>query len=149
MKPKRNYSKFSDKNPMDTVFEIPRPDEKKLLARSIAFYKDPTDSVLKRRIAKIYRNGKEICVVVGHPLFVEAKKEEKERIRLEKKQATFDAKKQKQKKEQTAILAKLQAVKTTTELPVQPTVISEPKDLKMQEESQQKRRFRYKLHSKR
>ncbi|KAL8148766.1 hypothetical protein AgCh_005941 [Apium graveolens] len=149
MKAKRNYSKFSDKNPMDTVFETPRPDEKKLLARSIAFYKDPTDTVIKRRIAKIYRNSKEICVVVGHPLLVEAKKEEKERIKLEKKQAALDAKKQNQKKEQAAILDKLQAVKTTTELPVQPTVITEPKDLKMQEESQKKRRFRYKLHSKR
>ena len=85
LKPKRNFSKFSDKNPMDLVYETPRPDEKKLLARSIAFYKDPADSALKRRLAKIYRNGKKICVVAGHPIFVEAKKEEKERIRQEKK----------------------------------------------------------------
>ena len=104
MKPKRNYSKFSDKNPMKIVYETPRPDEKKLLARSIAFFKDPIDSVLKRRIAKIYRNGKEICVVAGHPQFVEAKKGEKERIRQEKKQATLDAKKLKQKKEQAATI---------------------------------------------
>ena len=60
-------------------------------------------------------------------MFVEAKKEEKERIRQEKKQAALDAKKLKQKKKQAAILAKLQAVKTTTEIPAQPTVITEPK----------------------
>ena len=133
MKPKRNYSKLSDKNPMDTVYETPRPDEKKLLARSIIFLKDPTDSVLKRRISKIYRNGKEIRVVGGHPQYVEAKKEEKERIRKEKKQATLDAKKLKQKKEQAAILAKLQAVKTTTEISAQLSVIAEPQDQKMQQ----------------
>ncbi|KAL8124771.1 hypothetical protein AgCh_012428 [Apium graveolens] len=56
LKPKRNYPKTSDKNPLDLMFETPKPDEKKLLARSIAFFKDPADSVLKRRIAKIYRN---------------------------------------------------------------------------------------------
>ncbi|KAL8126804.1 hypothetical protein AgCh_013918 [Apium graveolens] len=78
---------------MDIMYETPRPDEKKLLARSIVFYKDPVDSALNRRLTKIYRNGKEICVVVGHPMFVEAKKEEKERIRKEKKQAALDAKK--------------------------------------------------------
>ncbi|KAL8099250.1 hypothetical protein AgCh_031785 [Apium graveolens] len=98
MKPKINYSKFSDKNPVDIVYETPRPDEKKLLARSIEFYKDPADSTLKRRLAKFYRNGKEIGVVDGHPMFVEAKKEEKERIRQEKKQTVLDAKKLKQKK---------------------------------------------------
>ena len=46
-------------------------------------------------------------------------------------------------------MAKLQAVKTTTKIPVQPTIIAEPKDQKVQEEPQQKRKFRYKLHSKR
>ncbi|WP_210199749.1 hypothetical protein, partial [Methylobacterium radiotolerans] len=48
-----NYSKSSLKNPLDTVYETPKPDEKKLLSRSIAFYKDPADSALKRRIAKV------------------------------------------------------------------------------------------------
>ncbi|KAL8104380.1 hypothetical protein AgCh_028549 [Apium graveolens] len=43
LKPKRNYPKSSDKNPLDLMFATPRPDEKKLLARSIAFFKDPTD----------------------------------------------------------------------------------------------------------
>ncbi|MDV3191318.1 MAG: hypothetical protein Q8832_02690 [Candidatus Phytoplasma australasiaticum] len=104
------------------------------MARSIIFFKDPTDSALKRRIAKIYRNGKEICVVAGHPQFVEAKKEEKERIRQEKKQTALDAKKLKQKKEQAANLDKLQAVKTTTEIYVQPSVIAEPQDQKVQDE---------------
>ena len=53
LKPKRNCSKLLDKNPMDLMFETPRPDEKKLFARSIAFYKDPSDSAQKKRIAKI------------------------------------------------------------------------------------------------
>ena len=53
------------------------------------------------------------------------------------------------KKEQAAILAKLQAVKPTQQIPEQPSKTTESKNLKMQEESQQKRRFRYKLHSKR
>ena len=83
---------------MDIVYETPRPDEKKLLVRSIAFFKDLSDSALKRRIAKIYGNGKEICVVAGHLMFMEAKKEEKERIKKEKKQAALDAKKLIQKK---------------------------------------------------
>ncbi|KAL8113381.1 hypothetical protein AgCh_020631 [Apium graveolens] len=85
------------------------PDEKKLLSRSIAFYKDPADSASKKRIAKIFRNGKEICVVAGHPQFAQAKREEKTRLKQEKKQAALDAKKAKQKKEQIAILAKLHA----------------------------------------
>ncbi|KAL8155478.1 hypothetical protein AgCh_000751 [Apium graveolens] len=62
MKPRVNYPKLSLKNPLDTVYETPKPDEKKLLSRSIAFYKDPADSASKKRIAKIFRNGKEICV---------------------------------------------------------------------------------------
>ncbi|KAL8119380.1 hypothetical protein AgCh_016774 [Apium graveolens] len=85
LKPKRKYSKFSDKNHVDLLFETPRPDKKKLLTRSITFSKDSSDSVQKKRIANIYRNGREICVVAGHPLFVEAKKEEKQRIKQEKK----------------------------------------------------------------
>lgn len=103
---KRNYPKSSEKNHLDLVFETPRPDEKKLLARSIAFYKDPSYSVLKRRIAKIYINGKEICVVDGHPRFAEAKKEENERVKQEKKQDAIDAKKLKLKKKQETIVAK-------------------------------------------
>ena len=41
-------------------------------------------------------------MVAGHHQFVEAKKEGKERIRQEKKQATLDAKKLKQKKKQAS-----------------------------------------------
>jgi len=95
LKPRVNYSKSSLKNPLDTVYETPKPDEKKLLSRSIAFYKDPADSALKRRIAKVFRNGKEICVVAGHPQFAQAKREEKARLKQEKKQAALDAKKSK------------------------------------------------------
>ncbi|KAL8147819.1 hypothetical protein AgCh_005219 [Apium graveolens] len=52
--PKRNYPKNSEKNPLDLTYETLKPDEKKLLGRSIAFFKDPRDSVLKKRIAKIH-----------------------------------------------------------------------------------------------
>ncbi|KAL8155044.1 hypothetical protein AgCh_000432 [Apium graveolens] len=79
--PKKNYPKNSDKNPLDLSYETPRPDGKKLLARSIALSKDPRDTVSKNRIAKIYRNGKLICVVAGHPHFAEAKKEESLRLK--------------------------------------------------------------------
>lgn len=147
-KPKRNYPKSSDKNPLDLIFETPRLDEKKLLARSIASFKDPTDSVLKRRIAKIYRNGKEICVVAGNPQFAEAKKEEKERIKQEKKQANLDAKKLEQKKKQDAI-AKLQAVKTATEISEKQPVTAEARDQKMLNEPQQTMKPRYKQRIKR
>ncbi|KAL8094885.1 hypothetical protein AgCh_036413 [Apium graveolens] len=81
LKPRVNYSKSSLKNPLDTVYEIPKPDEKKLLSRLIAFYKEPADSASKRRIAKIFKNGKEICVVAGHPQFAQAKREEKARLK--------------------------------------------------------------------
>ncbi|KAL8100012.1 hypothetical protein AgCh_032321 [Apium graveolens] len=90
--PKRNYPMNSDKNPLDLVYETPKPDEKKVLGRSIAFFKDPTDSVLKKRIAKIYRNGKLICVVAGHPQFAEAMKEEKVRLKQQQKHSTTESK---------------------------------------------------------
>ncbi|KAL8120202.1 hypothetical protein AgCh_017375 [Apium graveolens] len=149
LKPKKNYPRSSYKNPVDLMFETPRPDEKKLLARSIAFFKDPTDLVLKRRIAKIYRNGKEICVVAGQPQFAEAKKEEKERIKQKKKHVALDAKRLKQKKKQAAILAKLQAMKTTTEISEKPPVITEAQDQKMLNEPQQTKKPRYKQRIKR
>ncbi|KAL8119783.1 hypothetical protein AgCh_017047 [Apium graveolens] len=123
------------------MFETPKPDEKKLLARSIAFFKDPTDSVQKKRIAKIYRNGKEICVVAGHPQFAAAKKEEKERTKQEKRQDALDAKKLKQKKEQAAIVSKFQAVKAATEISEKQPVVAKVQDEKMQKEPQQKRKF--------
>ncbi|KAL8148135.1 hypothetical protein AgCh_005472 [Apium graveolens] len=85
--------KNSDKNPLDLSYETPRPDEKKLLGRSIAFFKDPRDLVLKKMIAKIYTNGKLIRVVAGHPQFAEAKKEEKVRLKQQQKQAFLEAKK--------------------------------------------------------
>ncbi|KAL8148041.1 hypothetical protein AgCh_005398 [Apium graveolens] len=40
------------KNPLDLMYETPKPDKKKLLGSSITFFKDPRDSVLKKRIAK-------------------------------------------------------------------------------------------------
>ncbi|KAL8115271.1 hypothetical protein AgCh_021929 [Apium graveolens] len=106
------------------------------------------DSVQKKRIAKIYRNGKDICVVAEHSQFAEAKREEKQRIKQEKKQAALEAKKLKQKKEQAAIVAKPQAVKDATEISEKKLVVVEDQDEKPHKEPQQKRNFRYKLHSK-
>ncbi|KAL8120227.1 hypothetical protein AgCh_017390 [Apium graveolens] len=81
LQPKKNYSKSSTKNPLDLVYVTPKPDEEMLLRRSIAYHKDPRDSVLKKRIAKVYRNGKLTCVMAGHPQFAEVKKEEKVRLK--------------------------------------------------------------------
>ncbi|KAL8120650.1 hypothetical protein AgCh_017721 [Apium graveolens] len=53
LKPKNHSSKHSDKNPLDLVYATPQPDEKKLIGHSITNHKDPRDSVLKKRIAKI------------------------------------------------------------------------------------------------
>ncbi|KAL8125989.1 hypothetical protein AgCh_013326 [Apium graveolens] len=52
---------------------------------------DPRDSVLEKRVAKIYRNGKLICVVAGPPQFAEAKNEEKVRLKQQQRQAALDA----------------------------------------------------------
>ncbi|KAL8104610.1 hypothetical protein AgCh_028723 [Apium graveolens] len=112
LNPRVNYSKSSLKNPLDTVYETPNPDEKKLLSR----------------------NGKEICVVAGHPQFAQAKREEKARLKQEKKQAVLDAKKAKQKKEQIAILAKLHAVNSSQQTYAQPSEITESQDPKKQVE---------------
>ncbi|KAL8109540.1 hypothetical protein AgCh_025597 [Apium graveolens] len=80
------------------MYETPKPDEKKLLGRSIAFFKDPRDTGSKKSIVKIYRNGKLICAVAGHPQFAEAKKEEKMRLKQQQKQATLDSKNQETRK---------------------------------------------------
>ena len=82
---------------MDLVYSTPKPDEKKLLGHSIANHKDPRDSVLKKRVAKIYRHGKLIYVKVGHPQFGEAKREERLRLKSQKKQVGLEAKKQVEK----------------------------------------------------
>ncbi|KAL8089554.1 hypothetical protein AgCh_039139 [Apium graveolens] len=63
LKPRVNYSKSSLKSPLDTVYETPKPDEKKLLSRSIAFYKDPADSALKKRIAKAKQKKVQIAIL--------------------------------------------------------------------------------------
>ena len=66
-------------------------------------------------------------MVAGHPQFAQAKREEKARLKQEKKQAALDAKKTKQKKEQIAILAKLHAVNTSQQIPSQPSEAIESK----------------------
>ncbi|KAL8115285.1 hypothetical protein AgCh_021943 [Apium graveolens] len=78
----------------DLVYETPKTDVKKLFGRSIAYLKDPRDSVLKKRIAKIYRNGKWIYVVAGHPQFAEARKEEKVRLKQQQRKVALDSKNQ-------------------------------------------------------
>ncbi|KAL8148411.1 hypothetical protein AgCh_005686 [Apium graveolens] len=120
--PKRNYPKNSDKNPLDLSYETPRPDEKKLLARSIALSKDPKDTVSKNRIAKIYRN--------------EAKKQEKVRLKQQQKQAALEVKN----------LAKKPA---TTEVTLPAMTTKNLDERKKEEPKQTKRKFRYKIHAKR
>ena len=85
----------------------------------------------------------------GHPQFVEAKREEKARLKQEKKQAALDAKKVKQKKEQAVILVKLQAVKPTQQVSAQPSEIFESQDQELQNEPPQTKKPRYKQRIKR
>ena len=97
LKPKNHSSKHSTKNPLDLVYAAPQLDEKKLLGHSIPHIKDPRDSVLKKRIVKVYRHGKEICVMARHPQFPEAKREEKLRLKNQKRQVALEAKKKAEK----------------------------------------------------
>ncbi|KAL8147850.1 hypothetical protein AgCh_005247 [Apium graveolens] len=53
--------------------------------------------MLKKRIAKIYRNGKLIYVVAGHPQFAEAKKEEKVRLKQQQNENLDEGKKEEPK----------------------------------------------------
>ncbi|KAL8100673.1 hypothetical protein AgCh_032796 [Apium graveolens] len=87
---------------------------------------------------------KTIAIKVFFPQFAEAKREEKARLKQEKKQAALDAKNVKQKKEQAAILAKLQAVKPTQQVSAQPSEIVESQNQVMQNEPPQTKKPRYK-----
>ncbi|KAL8120932.1 hypothetical protein AgCh_017929 [Apium graveolens] len=107
LQPKKNYPKNPSKIPLDLVYETSKPDEEKLLGRSITYHKDARDSVLKKRNTKIYRHGKLIRVMAGHPQFVEAKKEEKS-----KEEAGFDEEKEEYMPTQS----------TTTSRPTLPTM---------------------------
>ena len=68
--------KTKGKNSERIAFPLPYPDEGKFLGQQIANYKNTTDVVLKRMMAIINRDGKQIHVFGSHPNFVEAKKEE-------------------------------------------------------------------------
>ncbi|KAL8115198.1 hypothetical protein AgCh_021871 [Apium graveolens] len=73
------------------------PDEQKLMGKSIDSYKTIKDSTLRKKISRIYRHEKLICIMSGHFKFREAKKEEdlrlKSRPKPKKKQSTKKAQK--------------------------------------------------------
>ena len=68
--------KSKGKNSERIAFPLPYPDEGKFLGQQIADYKNTNDAALKKMMAIIYRDGKQIHVFGSHPDFVEAKKEE-------------------------------------------------------------------------
>ena len=76
MKPKHSSFKFTEKQPMKYDFSPPRPDSGKLMEEDILDYKETNDVVRRARMAKIYRHGELLCVVMGHPGFDAAKREE-------------------------------------------------------------------------
>ncbi|KAL8107959.1 hypothetical protein AgCh_024387 [Apium graveolens] len=84
-KPKPSTFRFSSKHPMEFDYSPPGPDEQKLMKKSIASYKTTKDALLRKRIAKIYRYGKLICIMNGHPKFVEARHEEDLRLKTKSK----------------------------------------------------------------
>ncbi|KAL8132389.1 hypothetical protein AgCh_008038 [Apium graveolens] len=58
---------ISIKHPMLVDYSPPKPDEDKLMGASVASFKTTKDAMLRTRIARIYRYGKMICVMTGHP----------------------------------------------------------------------------------
>ncbi|PZO92733.1 MAG: hypothetical protein DI617_09450, partial [Streptococcus pyogenes] len=92
LKPKSSSFKFTEKHPMEFIFSPPRPDEEKLLADDIKSYKNTQNVVRRARMAKIYRHGKLICVIEGHPGFAIAKREENLRLNNETRESEAVAK---------------------------------------------------------
>ena len=91
LKPNNRSNKDSTKNPLKEVdFPLPKADEDKLLGRSIAYLKETMDEAVRRNMAIIFREGKSICVMQGHPKFSIAKKEETKRLKEEAKQLKAD-----------------------------------------------------------
>ncbi|KAL8148136.1 hypothetical protein AgCh_005473 [Apium graveolens] len=92
LKPNNSFNKDSTKNPLSLAqmkgvdFPLPKPDEDKLLGRSIIKLKENMDEAVRRNMAVIFREGKSIYVMQGHPKFSIAKREETKRLKEEAKQ---------------------------------------------------------------
>ncbi|KAL8145899.1 hypothetical protein AgCh_003872 [Apium graveolens] len=91
LKPNNRSNKDSTKNPLKEVdFPLPKADEDKLLGRSISYLKETMDVAVRRNMAIIFREGKSICMMQGHPKFSIAKREETRRLKEEAKQLKAD-----------------------------------------------------------
>ncbi|KAL8099693.1 hypothetical protein AgCh_032093 [Apium graveolens] len=85
LKPKPSSFTFSNKYLMEFDYSPPRPDEQKLMDKLITSFNTTKDAALRNRIVRIYRHGEMICIMNGHPKFVEEKKEEALRIKSQSK----------------------------------------------------------------
>ena len=80
LKPSTRFNKDSTKNPLnfsqskEVDFPLPKPDEDKVLGGSIIKHKETNDVMERMNMAIIYREGKSICVMQGHPKFSKAKR---------------------------------------------------------------------------
>ena len=96
LKPNTRSSKDSTKNPLDFAqmkevdFPLPKPDEDKVLGANIIKYKETKDIAERMKMAIIFREGKSICVMQGHPKFSIAKKEETKRLKKEAEKLKAD-----------------------------------------------------------
>ena len=75
LRPTTRFNKASTKNPLtpaqlkEVDFPLPKPDEDKVLGGNIIKHKETKDVVEIMNMAIIYREGKSICVMQGHPEF--------------------------------------------------------------------------------
>ena len=96
LKPNTRSSKDSTKNPLDFAqmkevdFPLPKPDEDKVLGANIKKLKETKDIVERMKMAIIFREGKSICVMQGHPKFSKAKREETKRLKKEAEKLKAD-----------------------------------------------------------
>ena len=96
LKPNTRSNKDSTNNPLSLAqmkevdFPLPKPDEDKVLGGSIIKHKETMDVAVRRNMAIIFREGKSICVMQGHPKFSIAKREEARRLKEEAKKLKAD-----------------------------------------------------------
>ncbi|KAL8097446.1 hypothetical protein AgCh_030539 [Apium graveolens] len=96
LKPNNRSNRESTKNPLSLAqlkevdFPLPKPDEDKILGGNIMKHKETKDVVERMNMAIIFREGKSICVIHGHPKFSIAKREEARRLKEEAKKLKAD-----------------------------------------------------------
>ncbi|KAL8120302.1 hypothetical protein AgCh_017460 [Apium graveolens] len=94
--PKNSYSpkiwteNYVDGQSKEVDFPLPKPDEDKFLGGSIIKHKKTNDVVERMNMAIIFREGKSIRVMQGHPKFSKAKREETMRLKEEAKKLKAD-----------------------------------------------------------